>query len=127
MCSDRPTLSTTYFSLQGENASYEDRYGLRIHVNVRSPEHQWEAADAYLDEFAHPLWTRWHGVADASGHGGADFYVIQEFADCIREGRPSPINVVDAATWSSIVPLTTQSLRAGGEPVEIPAFAAAMA
>ncbi len=124
--SERPTVSTTYFSLQGERASYEDRYGLRIHVNGRSPQHEWEAADAYLEEFAHPLWTRWHGVADASGHGGADFYVIQEFADCIRDGRPSPINVIDAATWSCIVPLTTQSLRAGGEPVEIPDFGRAL-
>lgn len=125
--SERPTTSTTYFTLQGENASYEDRNGLRIHAKGRSPEHEWEPVDAYLDEFAHPLWTRWHDVADASGHGGADFYAIREFADCIREGRPSPIDVVDAVTWSCIIPLSTQSLEAGGEPVEIPDFGSAMA
>jgi len=120
--STRPTLSTTYFSLQGEKASYEDRFGERIYIEGRSPEHTWESIDPYLTEFAHPLWTRWHEVADASGHGGADFYSIQEFADCLREGRPAPIDVVDAATWSCIIPLSARSLLAGGEPQEIPDF-----
>jgi hypothetical protein len=80
--------------------------------------------DAYLEEFPHPLWSRWHDVADASGHGGADFYAIQEFVDCVREGRPSPIDVVDAATWSSIIPLSAESVRLGGAPVEVPDFRA---
>lgn len=118
----RPVLSTTYFSLQGERASYEDRNGLRIHVEGRSPHERWEEVEAYLEEFPDPLWSRWHGIADASGHGGADFYAIQEFADCLREGRPSPIDVVDAATWSSIIPLSAESVRRGGEPVEVPDF-----
>lgn len=121
--SDRPTVSTTYFSLQGEKASYEDRLGQQmIYVDGRSPAHTWEGIAAYEEEFAHPLWTRWHETADASGHGGADFYAIQEFADCLREGRPAPIDVVDAATWSCVIPLSTQSLQAGGEPVQIPDF-----
>lgn len=120
----RPVTSTTYFALQGGNASYEDRSGLRIHVAGRSPAEQWEPIDLYLEEFAHPLWRRWHDVADASGHGGADFYAIQEFADCLREGRPAPIDVVDAATWSCIIPLSAESVELGGEPVDIPTFGA---
>jgi predicted dehydrogenase len=122
--SERPTLSTTYFSLQGAKASYEDRDGTpRVYVDGRSPAHTWESMDPYLGEFAHALWTRWHAVADTSGHGGADFYSIREFADCVRDGRPAPIGVVDAVTWSSIIPLSAQSVLAGGEPREIPDFA----
>lgn len=122
--STRPTLSTTYFTLQGAKASYEDRFGLRVHVEGRSAAHTWEDFTPYLDEYPHPLWSKWHTVADQSGHGGADYYSIREFADCIREGRPSPIDVVDAAVWSSIIPLSERSLLAGGEPQEVPDFAA---
>ena len=39
-----------------------------------------------------------------TGHGGADFFVIYEFLDTLRTGRPSPIDVYDAATWSCIIP-----------------------
>lgn len=125
VCSNRPTVSTTYFSLQGERASYEDRFGERVYVEGRSPAHTWEALDPYLEEFAHPTWRKWHEVADTSGHGGADFYALQEFADCLREGRPAPIDVVDAATWSCIIPLSARSLQAGGAPQEVPDFARA--
>jgi len=76
VCSNRPTVSTTYFSLQGERASYEDRFGERIYLEGRSPAHTWEALEPYLEEYAHPTWQEWHEVADSSGHGGADFYAI---------------------------------------------------
>lgn len=123
VCSNRPTLSTTYFTLQGANASYDDRDGVtRIYIEGRSPAHSWESMDAYLPEFEHPLWTKFHETADASGHGGADYYALREFCDCLREQRPVPVDVVDAVTWSCIVPLSAQSMLAEGEPVEVPDF-----
>ncbi len=41
---------------------------------------------------------------------------------CLREGLPLEIDVIDAAEWSCLAPLTRQSARAGGMPVEIPDF-----
>ena len=57
----------------------------------------------------------------AQGHGGMDYFIIKEFADCLTEGREMPIDVYDAAAWMSITYLSEISLKTG-MPVEIPDF-----
>ena len=68
------------------------------------------------------LWAGSRQKAAGSGHGGIDFFAINEFVKTLRSGGPSPIDVYDAATWSSIIPLSAQSLADGGRPVAIPDF-----
>lgn len=41
---------------------------------------------------------------------------------CLRNGLPLDIDVFDAAEWSAIVELSTQSASSGGLPVQIPDF-----
>jgi len=121
MYSARPCRSTTYHSLQGTTASYET-LSKSIWIEGRSKGHQWESQDKYAKEFEHPMWTRWSERAKGSGHGGGDFFVLHEFLEAVRRGGPAPIDAYDAATWSSIIPLSAKSLAEGGRPQEIPDF-----
>jgi len=69
-----------------------------------------------------PLWREHREEAAAAGHGGGDFFLLREFAGAVREQRSPLIDVYDAVTWSSITPLSVQSLSGGGVPVPVPDF-----
>lgn len=121
----------THYVLQGTQASYlsarhHDEDPL-IWIEGRSPgrspgDAAWESLWTYEDEYEHPLWQQWGAEARRSGHGGGDFLVLQDFVNAIRNGTPPPIDVYDAVTWSSIIPLSVQSVTGGNVPVPIPDF-----
>ncbi len=119
--SARPHPTTVYNALQGLTASYESD-GERIWIEGVSKGYSWEPLSKHAERYDHPIWKRWQQEAEGSGHGGIDFLEVREFVDAIRSGGPSPIDVYDAVTWSSIIPLSAESIRGGGKPVEIPDF-----
>jgi len=124
----------THYLLQGTSASYlsprHDKEDPLIWIEGRSPGQsppesapaEWESLWNYAEEYEHPLWREWGEVARKTGHGGGDFFVIKDFVDSILQKREPPINVYDAATWSSIMPLSIESIKKGNIPVEIPDF-----
>ncbi len=129
--SPRPHCMTHYV-LQGSTAAYvsartEGEDDL-VWIEGRSPANpdgtatRWDRLLDYADEFEHPDWRSLGAEATRSGHGGGDFFVFKHFIDAIIEGTRPPVDVYDAATWSSIVPLSAESVRRGGEPVEVPDF-----
>ena len=121
--SAHPLLSTTYLTLQGTTASYEDRKAeQQIWIEGRSEKVAWEPFSKYAAEYEHELWKRHREEASDSGHGGADYFAIQQFLEAARSGGPSPIPAADAAAWSCIIPLSAASIRAGGAPQDIPDF-----
>ncbi len=73
------------------------------------------------------------GVYDASdahrsfihggGHGGSHPHLVHEFISAIVAGRPSAIDAETAARWTAVGVCAHASAQAGGEAVEIPAFA----
>ena len=130
--SARPHHMTRY-ELQGTKASFTSPDGPEgkeplIWIEGRSPTNkngiagEWESLWKYRDEFQHPLWREHREAALQAGHGGGDFFVLKEFAAAIREGREPMITVYDAVTWSSITPLSNQSVAAGNAPVKVPRF-----
>jgi len=56
------------------------------------------------------------------GHGGMDFLMDWRLIDCLRNGLPLDIDVYDAATWSSITPLSRKSLEKRSASVDVPDF-----
>jgi predicted dehydrogenase len=119
--SARPHPTTTYYSLQGLRASYDSR-SQSIWVDGRTKDYRWEPLDGYMKEFEHPLWTQFGAKARSTGHDGADFFPMHQFLQAVRTGGPPPIDAADAAAWSSIIPLSAQSLAEGGKPQEVPDF-----
>jgi predicted dehydrogenase len=83
---------------------------------------QWQVLWELSDRYEHPLWRRQRETAERSGHGGGDFFVLQDFANAVLTGLRPEIDVYDAVTWSSITPLSIQSVRQGGVPMDVPHF-----
>ncbi len=129
--SARPHHMTRY-ELQGTTASFSFPDGQKLEpliwIEGRSPANdkgiatEWEPLSKYREEFAHPLWCEHREAASRSGHGGGDFFIMREFASAIRENRLPMIDVYDAVTWSSITPLSIQSINQGNAPVPVPSF-----
>ncbi|SKB65755.1 Gfo/Idh/MocA family protein [Daejeonella lutea] len=56
------------------------------------------------------------------GHGGMDFLMDWRTIDCLRNGLPFDQDVYDAASWSSIFPLSEWSVNNRSNSVDIPDF-----
>ena len=99
----------------------------KFYFDGRSPlgsngEAAWEDADKYYKEYEHPLWRDLSDASGRQGHGGADYIELHEFFKAVRARTQTPIDVYDAAAWSSIVPLSIQSVAANNQRMEIPDF-----
>ncbi|BBH21920.1 alpha-N-acetylgalactosaminidase [Paenibacillus baekrokdamisoli] len=129
-----------HYVLQGTEGAYlskrHDQEDDLVWFNGRSPQRElkpgqrvdderdemWEPLTRYQPELDHPIWRRWEEHAQSSGHGGGDFFVLEEFVSSIQEQRSPLVDVYDAVTWSSIFPLSMESHANNGQPVEFPDF-----
>ena len=60
--------------------------------------------------------------ADSGGHGTAEYYMVRDFLNSIRYGRPAPIGI-DAALEMSVPGLCAhQSALNGGTPMDVPTY-----
>jgi predicted dehydrogenase len=110
------------YSLQGTRGAYDSKFGLRhVYLEGRSPAEKWEPLEKYEAEFRHPYWKQQADKAKTTGHGGGDWFVMADFVEAVRSGK-SPIDIYDAVTWTSVRPLSEQSIRSGSKPVEVPNF-----
>src|SRR5690554_4456682 len=56
------------------------------------------------------------------GHGGMDFIMDWRLIDCLRNGLPLDQDVYDGVAWSSIFPLSEQSVARRSRSLDIPDF-----
>lgn len=134
------TLDTTLprpysrgFHVQGTKAMFEED---NLSLYVDSPENrklhfrwkdQWGNVESFREEYEHPIWkdflARFSREEDIMiAHGGMDWLEFRAFFDSVKEGKPTPIDVYDMATWASISVLSEQSIAQGSIPVAIPDF-----
>ncbi len=97
-------------------------YPNRVYIEGRSPEHGWEEAEAYREEFDHPLWKTEGERARGAGHGGMDYLEDYRLIRCLQEGLPTEMNVYDAAALSAVTPLSEMSVANRGQPMDFPDF-----
>jgi predicted dehydrogenase len=84
--------------------------------------HRWEDAKPYLEKYDHPLWKKYEAQAAGAGHGGMDFFVINDFVESVKNKKNPPIDVYDAASWMAITCLSEQSIATGSQPMNFPDF-----
>jgi predicted dehydrogenase len=123
--------NTSHFQLQGERAAYlSPRHAAEdplIWIEGRSPgerfgREQWQSLWEHAAEFEHPRWRERGDVAREAGHGGSDYFVVEDFVNAVLTGAPPAVDVYDAAIWSCVFGLSCESVRLGGKPVSVPDF-----
>lgn len=107
--------------VQGTKGIFQG-YPNRVHVEGRSPAHEWEPLEDYYQEFEHPLWRRLQEESEGARHGGMDFVEDWRLIQCLRQGTPTDMNVYDAAALSAVTPLSEWSVANGSRPIEFPDF-----
>ncbi len=78
--------------------------------------------EKFTEKYEHDIWKNFLESGVQGSHGGMDYLVYSDFFDCVKNNKPMPIDVYDAAAWMCITPLSEKSIAAGGIPMEIPDF-----
>jgi len=117
-----PRPYTRKVLLQGTNGLIRKYPEQRIHIEGRSPEHRWEDALDYREEYEHPIWRALEEDAQGAGHGGMDYIEDYRLIQCLREGTPMDMDVYDGAAWTAVINLSERSIAAGSEPQPFPDF-----
>ena len=116
------------FRVQGTNGIWQDigaggfNQGFLYFENEMEKNHKWTNSEAYLKEYDHPLWKKYEKQAEGAGHGGMDFFLINDFIECIKNNREFPFDVYDLATWYAVTPLSEKSIAENGSSQEMPDF-----
>jgi predicted dehydrogenase len=110
-------------ALAGTHA-YHEGYPSRLSILDKGHEFLKEADySEYKSKYRHPIWDKLKKeIAIHGGHGGMDFVLIYRIIDALNNGRPMDMDVYDAATWSSVIPLSEVSVKKGNAPVKFPDF-----
>ncbi len=126
------TLPRSYsreFTVRGTKGMYEENTNSIFldgdEETVETVEHYKKVIDNAKDFEEKYLPDNWKTITDeqlANGHGGMDYFVFTAFFDAIRNKKPMPIDVYDAASWMCITALSECSIANGNMPVEIPDF-----
>lgn len=105
--------STNSVFLDGDEECFETIKYYMEHINN---------ATKYEKDYLPDYWQNITPEEIELGHGGMDIFTFNAFFDALRENKPMPIDVYDAAAWMCITPLTEESIAKGNIPVEIPDF-----
>ena len=107
--------------VQGTKGLFQG-YPHRVHIEGLSPGHEWQDWMDLRDEYDHPLWKDLEEQSEGAGHGGMDFIEDYRLVKCLREGKPTDMNVYDAAAMSVITPLSEWSVANRSRPIDVPDF-----
>lgn len=111
------------FRLQGTDGLIEfDYYKKRVHIEGKSESHQWEDFSNYSNKYDSKMWIEESEKAKNSGHGGMDFFIAKAFINAVKLRTEVPLDVYDAAAWSSVTPLSEFSISQGSAPQYFPDF-----
>jgi hypothetical protein len=112
--------------VQGTNGIVQKYPSPLIHIEGRSPAHEWEELEIYKDEFYHPLWQQMEKDTEGAGHGGMDFLEDYRLINALLNGLEPDMDVYDAAVLSAVTELSEKSIESGGWPIKFPDFTRGM-
>ena len=116
------------FRVQGTDGIWQDigsggfNQGFLYFENEMEKNHKWTNSEDYLKKYDHPIWAKFQKQAEGAGHGGMDFFLINDFIECIKNNKEFPFDVYDLATWYAVTPLSEKSIAENGSSQEMPDF-----
>ena len=118
----------THYQLQGTKGIFQSNSGLNDNDKVSfigedNPMNnmKWELLDNYKDY----LPERYKNATEEqnnSGHGGGDFFIVEDFINAIRTGVQPEIDVYKACEWTAVGLLSALSVTNNGKTIEVPHF-----
>ena len=124
-----PRFYSRGFTVRGTRGMYEEATDSVFLDNGEDSKYDWNwrankvgNAASYTDEYDHPIWKKYIEEGVQGGHDGMDYLEFKFFFDALRNGKPMPVDVYDAASWIVITALSEVSIANGSAPVEIPDF-----
>ena len=122
MLSDRPH-NMVHYALQGTDGCYESTDGYRgipkIWLRSRSAEPKWEPLEE-LEDYLPDYWRNPPEEAVKAGHGGGDYWEVQDFVSGILEDREPPIGIDVAMDMTLPGLVSQQSIAQGSTWVAVP-------
>lgn len=73
-------------------------------------------------EYEHPIWKKYIEEGVQGSHEGMDYLEFQYWLDALKNDKPMPVDVYDAAAWMCITALSEMSVAKGGAVVDVPDF-----
>lgn len=125
--SNRPH-GATYYSVQGTKGCYEAARGLGDQAKVwfkgidESPNAVWHPLTDFYDQYLPKRYKNATEDQKKSGHGGGDFFIIEDFINAILKGEKPGIDVYEACEWTAVALLSELSVMNGGREMEMPKF-----
>ncbi len=124
MISDRPH-NMTYYSLQGTDGCYEAARGLgdepKIWLRDTNPDEMvWQPLEELAERFLPAHWLNPPEEALQAGHGGGDYWELQDFINAISNGSEPPIGIHHAMDMSLPGLASQKSIAEGGTWVAVP-------
>ena len=120
-CTNLPRPYSRIHMVQGTKGLFQG-YPNRVYVEGSGKEDEWQEATEVAKQFEHPLWKDLAERASGAGHGGMDYIEDYRLIKCLQEGRPTDMNVYDAAALSAVVELSTRSNAHKSAPLDVPDF-----
>ena len=87
--------------------------------------HKWVEPEEFAElkgKYTPEIYRKMGELTHSSGHGGSDLLMDWHLIDCLRNGLPLDQDVYDAASWSSVVPLSQWSVLNRSNSIDIPDF-----
>jgi predicted dehydrogenase len=125
MLSNRPHAMTNY-SLQGTRGCYESARGGsgdvdKIWLAERSPDpNTWLDLSSLENDYLPAPWRNPPAAALNAGHGGGDFYEVQDFLLSVLEGAPNPIGIHESMDMTLPGLVSQLSAQQQGQWLDVP-------
>lgn len=124
-----PRFYSREFTVRGTKGLYEQGNN---YVYLTDEPEVWETVEQYgkygnnaakyEEDYLPPVWRNITSEDTEAGHGGMDAVEFRVFVDCLKAGKPMPIDIYDAAAWMCVSVLSEASIAQGGAPQAIPDF-----
>lgn len=123
MLSNRPH-NMTWYSLQGTDGCYESARGLgdepKIWLKSINGTMEWMPLESLAEQFLPEHWLRPPQEAMQAGHGGGDYWEVQDFVEAILQDVEPPIGIHEAMDMTLPGLVSQQSILQGGAWLQVP-------
>ena len=125
MLSDRPQWLNNFYQLQGTDGCYESARAAseknRIWLRAKDPNcESWMNLEELENEFLPATWKQSREIAEASGHGGSDYFAMVDFAGAVAGSHPPAIGIHEAMDMTLPGLISQQSIAEGGQWLAVP-------